>query len=204
MSDRIGRTGLQAAPAAWAEAQRCFHLLVAGDVDRTEHGGEQHAWPKFRREQLQIEPERAEACFDRGMRQRQQRRLMPVGVTVIAPGIDMGRRHDDRRVAVVFEPIDQFERRFFQARERKLIVVVFVAVVPGGDARAAAAHALGQHDHPAAVEIGDIGRPPGIARIGRMALQRSAVGNADQVGAERTRLLFDIGRAERLLERGDH
>ena len=116
----------------------------------------------------------------------------------------MGRRHDDRRVAVIFEPIDQLERRFFQARERKLVVVVFVAVVPGGNAGAAAAYALGQHDDPIAVEIGDVGRPPGIARIRRMALERRAVGDADQVGAERTRFRLDVGRAERLLERGDH
>jgi hypothetical protein len=37
-----------------------------------------------------------------------------------------------------------------------------------------------------------------------MALQRSAVGNTDQVGAECARLRLDVGRDERLLERGDH
>src|SRR6516162_1303039 len=33
MPDRVGRTSLETAPTAWAEAQRGFHLLVAGDID---------------------------------------------------------------------------------------------------------------------------------------------------------------------------
>ena len=79
-----------------------------------------------------------------------------------------------------------------------------MAIVPGGDARAAAAHALGEHDDPAAVEICNVGRAPRIARLGRMAFQRGAVGNTDKIGAERTRFRLDIGRCERLLERRDH
>src|SRR6516225_5862264 len=38
MPHRIRRTGLQTSPAARAQAHRAVHLLVAGDIDRTEHG----------------------------------------------------------------------------------------------------------------------------------------------------------------------
>ena len=125
--------------AGRAEAERLLHLLVAGDIDRAEHRGQHHARPVFGREQLQVEPERAEA------RPRPRHAAATAassdaasGSPSVAPGIDMGRRHDDRRIAVVLEPVDQLERGFLQPRQRQLVVVVFVAVVPGRDARDAA------------------------------------------------------------------
>ena len=179
-------------------------LLSHVDIDRTEHGGEQHPRSEFRREQLQIEPERAEAGLDRRMRQRQEGRHVPVRIAVIAPRVDMRRRHDDRRIAVVFEPVDELERGFLETRERQLVVIILVTIVPGGDAGGAAAHALGQHDHAACVQIGDVGRTPWIARVGRIKLQRRAVGDADEVGAERTGFRLDLSRGERLFEHRDH
>ena len=116
----------------------------------------------------------------------------------------MGRRHDDRRIAVVLEPVDQLERSFLEPGERELVVVVFVPVVPGRDARDAAREALGQHDHARAVMLGDVGGPLRILRIGRMALQRGAVRDADEVGAERARLGLDGLGGERRAEDRDH
>ena len=204
MSDRVGRAGLEAAPAVRPEAQCGFHFLVARHVERTENCGQEDARAIFRRQQLQIEAERPETRLDRGMGQRQQRCLVLVRIAVIAPRIDMRRRHDDRRIAVVFEPVDELERSLFQTRKRELVVVVFVAVVPCGDARRAAAHALRQHDDAAGVQFGDVGGPSRIGRVGRMAIKRGAIGDADKIGTERAGLGLDLRCRERLLERGDH
>src|SRR5271169_1392110 len=142
MTDRIGRAGLEAASATWPVAQRGFHLLVARNIERTENCGEEDPRAVFRRQQLQIEAKRPETSFDRGMRQRQQRRLVLVRIAVVAPWIDMGRRYDDCGIAVVFEPVDKLKRSLFKTRKRQLVIVVFVAIVPGGDPRCAAAHTL--------------------------------------------------------------
>src|SRR5215475_10133154 len=100
-------------------------------------------------------------------------------IAVVGPGVDMRRRDYDGGVTVVLEPINELERGFLQPRERELVVVVFVPVVPRGNPGAAAAHAFRQHNHTPAVEIGDIRWPPWIPRIGRIALKRRAIGDAN-------------------------
>ena len=112
----------------------------------------------------------------------------------------MRRRHDDRRIAVVLEPEDEFERGLLEPRQRQLVIVVFVAVVPGMDTGDAAAETLGQHDDAAAVKLGDVGGPARIAPDRAGGVQHRAVGDADEVGAERARLGLDLGRGQRLLE----
>ena len=56
----------------------------------------------------------------------------------------------------------------------------------------------------AAVMIGDVGGPLRIVRVGRMLLERRAVRDADEVGAERARLGLDRVGGERLPEDRDH
>jgi hypothetical protein len=56
---------------------------------------------------LLIEAERTEPGLDCRMRQREQRRLVCLRIIVIAPGINVGRRNDDRRIAEVFEPVNK-------------------------------------------------------------------------------------------------
>ena len=86
---------LDQAQESLAEAERLLCPLVAFHIDRAEHGGEHHARAEFRREQLQVEPERAEARFHRRMRQRQQGGHVLVRIIAITPRIHMGGRHDD-------------------------------------------------------------------------------------------------------------
>ena len=68
----------------------------------------------------------------------------------------------------------------------------------------AAAHAFRQHDNPAAVEIGNVRRTTWVLRIGRIALECRAVGNADEIGAERPGFRLNLVPRERLLERRNH
>ena len=77
------------------------------------------------------------------------------------------------RIAAVLEPVDELERRFLEVRQRELVVVVLVAVVPARDARHALVEALGEHDDAAGVELGDVRGVDGLS-----------VGDAHQVGAE--------------------
>src|SRR5215471_6102487 len=138
------------------------------------------------------------------MRQRQQRTETLARIAVVGPRIDMRWRDDDGRVAVVLKPINELERGFLQPRERELVVVIFVPVVPRGNSSAAAAHTFRQHNHAPAVEIGDIRWPTRTPRIRWIALKRHAIGDTNEIGAERTRFRFDLRRSEGLGERRDH
>ena len=182
----VAGTGLQAPAAARTEAERMRHRPVALHRHGAEHGREDDARAVFRRQQLQVEPKRAESGFDRGMRQRQHRLEVLGRLVGIGRWIDMGRRHDHRRIAAVLEPVDQLERGLFQMGQRQLVVVVLVPVVPAADARDAVVQALGEDDRAAAVELRD-------AR----GIEPRAVGDADEVGAELARLGLNLGRCQR-------
>src|SRR3954469_17555127 len=187
--DHIARARFQAAAAFRAMAQRFAHRLVALDVDRGKHRGQQDPGAEFFCKELQIQTERAEARLDRGVRQGHQRSHVLCRVAVVAPGIDMGGRHNDRRVARVLQPVHELERRFLERGERQLVVVVLVAVVPRQDARAPGLHAHREHDSAAAIVLGDLA-----------CAHRFAVGDADQVGAEFERLVLYFLCSERPLE----
>ena len=123
------------------------------------------------------------------MRQRQHGLDVLRRLVVVARWVDVGRRHDDRRVAAVLEPVDQLERCFFQMGERELVVVVLVAVVPAPDARHAVVQALGEHDGAAGIELRDV-----------RGVQPCADGDADEVGTELARFSLDLGCRQRFPE----
>ena len=138
------------------------------------------------------------------MRQGQQRWHMAIGIAGIAPGIDVGRRHDDGGIAFVLEPIDQLERRLLQARQRELVIVVFVPVVPRRNARDAVVETPGEHDDAAAIEVGDVGRSARMSRVRRILLHERPIGDADEIRSELARFGLDAGGRQRALEYRDH
>src|SRR5262249_60335423 len=97
---------------------------------RRQARGENDSWADLRGQGLLVETERAEPGLARRVRQREHGRLVRLRIVVIAPGINVGRRNDDRRIAEVFEPVDKLERDFLEPRERKLIVVELGAIAP--------------------------------------------------------------------------
>src|SRR5258706_3299394 len=111
------------------------------------------------------------------------------GLVVIARWIHMRRRHDDRRIAAVFQPIDQLERSLLEMREGELVVVVLVAIVPAPDARHAVVETLGEHDDAAAVELRDL-----------RGVEALAVGDADEIGAELARSSLNLRCCQRFAE----
>ena len=183
---RVGRAGLEAAPAARAEAQRIGHRLVAIDVYRAQHGGEHDARPVFRRQQLEIEAQRTQSRFDRGVRQGQHRRQVRLRIVLVLRSVDVRRRHDQGRIAAVLQPVDKLERGFFQVGERELVVVVLVPIVPAPDARDAVVQALGEHDDATAIELRDM-----------RAIEARAVGDADEIGTELACSCLNRGRCQR-------
>lgn len=106
---RIGRAHLETASTRWALAKCLHHRSIAFHRHRTQHGGEQHARPELRRQQLKIEPKRAKSCLDGGMREWHERFKVRLGIVVIAGGCDMGRWDDERRVTAFLQPIHQLQ-----------------------------------------------------------------------------------------------
>ena len=203
VADHVARAGAQAAPAFRPLAQRGFHPAVAFDRGRTEHAGEHDPRAVFRRQQLQVQAQRAEAGLDGAMVEGQERLHRLVRVAPVAPRVDMGRRHDQRRPALAFQPQHQLEGDLLERRHGQFVVIVFVPLVPARDLGDAGRQPLGEHDDPVGVVVRDVGRNPRIGRIGRVGVDLRAVGDAGQVGAEFARLRLDIGGAQLFLEDGD-
>jgi hypothetical protein len=70
---------------------------------------------------------------------------MGARVALIAPRIDMARRNNDSRIALVLQPVDEFERGFLEEAERELVIVVFMTLVPAGETRSADRVVLGRN-----------------------------------------------------------
>jgi hypothetical protein len=202
--DHVAGAGGEATPAFGALAERLRHASPGRDRHRGKHGGEHHARPEFRRQQHAIEAERAEPSLDRGVVEREQWLHRLVRIALVAPGIDMRRRHDQRRVALQLEPQHHRERDLLERGQGQLVVVVFVPLVPARDARDARREPLADDDDAAGVVIRDIRRHARIGRIGRVRVDLGAVGDAHDVGAERSRLRLDLVGGDGLLEDGDH
>jgi hypothetical protein len=138
------------------------------------------------------------------MRQRQQRCLVRVRIVLIAPRINMGRRNDDRRIAEIFEPVDELERDFLKPGERELIVVELGTIAPRDDTGDAVVEMLGEYDDALVVELRDVDRPARVGGIGRVGIHHLAVGDADEIGAELARLVLDLHGGDFLTEDFDH
>ena len=79
-----------------------------------------------------------------------------------------------------------------------------VVALPALDPRAAGGITFREHDHPTTIELGDVLGPPGVAGIRRMGVHHRAVGDADEIRAQRARLFLDRLRVERGLYRAYH
>ena len=69
LSDRVARAGEQAPPAGFAETERLGEWRVRLELGRGQHGPEEHTRAVLRRQQHQVEPERAQPGLDRSVRQ---------------------------------------------------------------------------------------------------------------------------------------
>jgi hypothetical protein len=68
-------------------------------------------------------------------------------------------------------------------------VIILVAVVPLRDARASRLHARREHDDAPAIVVGNV-----------FCINRSTIGDTDEIGAQFARLGLDLRRGQRPLE----
>ena len=189
LSDRVARAGEQAPPAGFAETERLGEWRVRLELGRGQHSPEEHTRAVLRRQQHQVEPERAQPGLDRSVRQGQ--RAAGVAGAVVEPGVGVHGRHGQRRVPVVLQEVDELELDLLEFRDDQLARVLLVTVVVALQPAEPAQQPPGQHDHAAGVVGRDRRRCLRPRGIGRIVVEDGARRDADEVGAELARLRLD-------------
>ena len=188
MQNGVGRAGMQAARAAFSDADLFGHRPVGLQLQLGQDAGEIDPRAVFRRQDVDVQTERAHAGLDAEMTGRQ-----PPVAAVLHAEVGFLPHGDEARPAVLLQPAGEAVADLVEPAQDRLVHIL------DGDRQLGPEHGdrSGERydDHAAAIG-GDTLRRLGPARVGRKGVERIGRGDADQVGAEIARHLLDFGGVE--------
>ena len=126
----------------------------------------------------------------------ERERAARVTLGVVVARIEVHRRHRDRREARVFQEIDELQLDLLEIGQHELRRVLLVPIVVPPQPVDPGEEPAPEDDDRLRVVGRDAARRLRARGIGRMMIQHLAAGDADQIGAERFRLVLDGGGGE--------
>lgn len=176
VADGIGRAGMEAAAAQFADTDLLAHRLVGLDFGLGQDAGEIEPRPELGRQDVDFEPERPQARLDPQMAGRQA----TVTRALVGPIGLLGCGHE-RGGALAFEPVGEAIGDAVHFAQDQHVEIL------DRDVRFATERAdrnpLHDHDDALAMRRNPLrGLRP--ARVGRKRVQNSRRRDADQIGAE--------------------
>src|SRR5687767_11360586 len=178
---------MQAPAARLADAHLLLHALVGLELELRQDAREVKARTEVRREDVDLEPERAQSRLDAEM----ARRELAVARALHVPHRFL-RRERERRMAVALELLRELKRDAVHAPQHQHVEVL------DGDVGLAAERSDRDalHDHYHALDVGRdaLGRLR-PARVGREGVQRRGRRDAAEISAELFRPSLNLQRS---------